>query len=336
MTFKIARTYTAAAPGEWELSVLATVDATIVSAVCLTEEALLDLAKDADVIVSGVREPFTRHVLEQLDRCRAITRGAVGYDNVDLQAATDKGIVISSAPDASVDEVSDQAMALILDCARKVTILADGVKAGKWVAGNFELARKLRPMFKLRGRVLGIVGLGTIGRAVVPKAQGFGMRVIAYDPWVPTAVAEPLGVELVSFDHLLQEADFITIHTPLTATTDGLFNATAFEKMKPTAYLINTSRGSVVDEAALFDAVSKGIIAGAGLDVLAVEPPGPDHPLFSLENVIITPHSAYYSETSVVVYIRRGLEDAVRVINGELPLHVVNREVISRLDWVKR
>jgi D-3-phosphoglycerate dehydrogenase len=335
MAFKVAMTGRGGVSA-WEREALEQADAQVVAGNCTTEEELLALAGDADAILAATAEPLNRRVIEKLEHCRVIARYGVGLDNVDIQAATDNGIVVAYVPDASVDEVSDHAMALLLACARKLIILNDGVKAGKWAAGNNELAIKRRPMFKLRGQVLGIVGLSRIGSAVVPKAKGFGLRVIAYDPYQPASVFESLGVEPVDFERLLTESDFISLHTALTPETEGMFGIEQFRKMKPTAFLINTGRGPLVDEAALFEACSTGLIAGAGTDVLISEPPGEKHPLFGLENVIITPHSAYYSETAGFDIIKRPLDDVIRVLKGELPIGFVNPQVVEKLTWLKK
>ena len=307
------------------------IDANLVQAMCKTEEEVIEAAREADAIIAVIA-PITRKVVENLPKCRVVATPKVGYDNIDAVAAAEHGICVATAGDYSREEVSDQAMALLLACARKVVRLFDAAKEGNWGPPLMSprIVQIWRPMFRLRDQTLGIVGLGSIARALLPKAQGFGMRVIAFDPFISHEAAQKLGVEMVDFDQLLRESDFISIHAVLTKDNHDLFGLEEFKKMKPTAYLINTARGELVNTDALCTAVSEGYIAGAGLDVLHPEPPPPDSPLFKLETIIVTAHSGHYSDTAMPEPARRAPQEVVRVLNGQWPRALVNPAVKDR------
>jgi len=311
-------------------SVLTNVGAKFAKIPCKTEDELIATAKDADAIITiPLEQPFPRRVIEKLEKCRIISSPGIGYDGIDLEAATDHGICVTNTPDYCLEEVSDHAMALLLCCARKVYQQDKAVREGKWDS----LERpKIRydiwpPMFRIKGQTLGLMGFGRVPRTLTPKAQGFGMKVIAYDPYVPADVAAGMGVELVDFDRLLRESDYISIHSALTAETKHMMSLEQFKKMKKTAYLINTARGPLVDDAALYTALSEGMIAGAGLDVLEDEPPNLDNPLFTLDNVVITAHCAHYSDQSAIELRSRPVEEVARALKGELPINILNPKV---------
>ncbi len=300
--------------------------------------AWLALAREADGLIAG-NEPYTRRILEQLDRVKVISRPAVGFDQVDIDAAADLGIVVTHVPDYCTDEVSDHAMALLLALHRRVPWLDGAIKAGRWgqapVYGggrpaSFHAGEVPGPPLPLRGQTLGIVGFGRIGRVVAEKARGFGLRLLAHDPHLPPDAGESYGVELTSLDRLLAEADMVTIHCLLNAGTQGLLDAAAFARMKPTAVLVNTARGPIVDPDALVAALRGGQIAAAALDVTDPEPPAADSPLLSLPNLLLTPHSAYYSDRSRAEVRRRGAEHILAVLRGERPHFVANPAVFER------
>ncbi len=303
---------------------------------CATEEAVIAACHDADGIIN-VFEPFTRRVIENLDKCKIISKVGIGLDGTDIDAATEHGIVLTNVPDYCVEEVSDHAMALLLACSRKLFKMNEIVIKG----GLSWWARKARdplvPMLALREQTLGLVGFGKIARNLVPKAKSFGLKTVVYDPYLPPGAIERNGAEPFSFDRLLQESDFISIHVPGTEDTYHMFGSAQFRKMKPTAYLINTARGSIVDEQALHTAVSQGWIAGAGLDVMEKEPPALNNPLLELNNVIITPHDASYSETSYWQLRREPVDEVARVLQRKWPVHFVNPEVkesfIKKWKW---
>lgn len=302
-----------------ERKVLAEIDPEFVGAHCTTEEEVITAAKDADGILNQYA-PLTERVIKSLDRCKVICRYGVGVDSIDVKAATERGIIVANVPDYCVDEVSTHTMALILACARKVPYLSTTVKKGKW---DFTVAK---PLFRSRGRILGLFGLGRIGKAVACKATGFNFRIIAYDPYISQANEK---VELVSFSELLSNSDFISIHAPLSPKTKHSFGKAEFKAMKKDAYLINTARGAIVDELALYEALKEGWIAGAALDVLEKEPPDPKNPLLKLDNVIITPHISYYSEESYAELKTKAAQAVLDVLKGELPKSVVNPQVVK-------
>jgi D-3-phosphoglycerate dehydrogenase / 2-oxoglutarate reductase len=291
-------------------------------------EAILRIARDADALLATYAK-ITPEMIRQLTRCRIISRFGIGVDNVDIPAATERGIVVTKVPDYCIDEVSDHAMALLLSAARKIPFANSMVHAGKW-----EMPAVV-PIHRLRGTVLGLVGFGRIPQLVAPKAQAFGMRVVSHDPYIPKEVFERARVESVEFKELLKISDYISIHSPLLPETQGMFNAEAFRQMKPGAYLINTARGPIVDEAALAHALDAKQIAGAALDVMPKEPPA-GSPLFGRPNVIITPHTSFYSEESLVDLQTKAAEEVVRVLKGEAPKNPVNPEALKQRPQASR
>ena len=297
---------------------------------CQTEDEIIAAARDADAVIT-LMQPFSRRVIEKLSSCKLIFNAGTGFDTIDVQAATEYGICVASPGHYCVEEVSDHAMALLLACARKITRLDRAVRAGKW--NSFEKreirGKVLPPVFQLRGQTLGLIGFGKIGRAVVPKAKGFGLRVIAFDPYLPPEVFKQMEVESVTLAHLLETSDFVLILASFSPQAKHMIGMEQFKKMKPTAYIINTARGSFIDEGALYAALSEGYISGAGLDVVEAEPEGicPEHPLLTLDNVIITAHSAYYSEQSTAKYKQRIYEAVACIVDGKWPDWLINPEV---------
>jgi D-3-phosphoglycerate dehydrogenase len=294
---------------------------------CATEESVIAACHDADAVLN-VFEPFSRRVIENLSKCKIISKLGTGLDGTDLEAATEHGIVLTNLPEWCNEEVSDQAMTLLLACSRKIIKMNQIARTPGLAWWSKEARKPLEPMFALRTQTLGLVGFGRIARTLVPKAKGFGLKLLAFDPYLKRSDIEEYGVEPVEFNQLLEESDFVSIHVPLTAENRHLFGAEAFKRMKPTAYLINASRGAVVDEQALYTAISEGWIAGAGLDVMEKEqPPDPDNPLFKLENVIITPHNGSYSEESFWDLRRTPVDEVARVLQGKWPVYFANPEV---------
>ena len=287
-----------------------------------TLEAILRVAADADALLVTYAK-ITAEMIQGLTRCRIISRFGIGVDNVDLAAATSAGIVVTRVPDYCIDEVSDHALALLLAVARKIPFANAQVQAGRW-----EMAAVV-PIHRLRGSVLGLAGFGRIPQLVAPKAKSFGLRVVAHDPYVPTEIFTRAGVESVEFPQLLKMSDYVSAHTPLLPETRGLFGADAFRQMKPTAYLINTARGPIVDEAALARALDAGHLAGAALDVMTQEPPV-SSPLVGRDNVILTPHTSFYSEESLVDLQVKAAEEVVCVLTGRAPRNPVNPEVLQQ------
>ncbi len=284
-------------------------------------DAILEVARDADAVLTTYAK-VTADIISQLKRCRLIGRFGICVYNVDIPAATQAGIVVTRVPDYCLDEVSDHTMALLLALVRKIPSSNARTQAGRWEM------RAVIPIRRLRGTVLGLVAFGHIPQLVAPKAQAFGIRVVTHDPYVSKQVAERAGVEQVEFDELLKISDYISIHTPLLPATHHLFNADVLRRMKPTAYLINTARGPIVDEAALASALDQGHLAGAALDVMEQEPP-PGSLLFGRDNVIVTPHTSYYSEESLVDLQTKAAEEVVRVLSGQAPRNPVNPEALK-------
>jgi D-3-phosphoglycerate dehydrogenase / 2-oxoglutarate reductase len=281
-----------------------------------TPEAILEVARSADAVLTTYAK-LTGDMIRQMTRCRIIARFGIGVDNVDIPAATAQGIVVTKVPDYCIDEVSDHAMALLLALVRKIPFSNSLVRAGRW-----EMPAVV-PIQRLRGRVLGLVGFGRIPQLVAPKAKAFGLRVITYDPYVgPDALARA-GVDGVTFDELVKISDYISIHCPLMPETHHLFKADVFSRMKPTAYLVNTARGPIVDEAALAQALDQKQLAGAALDVMEKEPPT-GSPLPGRDNVIVTPHTSFYSEESLVELQTKAAEEVARVLTGQAPRNPVN------------
>jgi D-3-phosphoglycerate dehydrogenase len=293
-------------------------DATVVLAENSTPDAIIEVARDADALMVTFAQ-INSEVIASLNKCRAIGRFGIGVDNIDIDAATNAGIQVCYVPDYCLDEVSDHALALLMSLARKITYSNSLVQAGRWEG------KAVAPLWRLRGRTLGLVGLGRIPQALAPKAQALGLNIIAHDPYVSAEVAAALNVELVSFDDLLQRSDCISLHAPLTEETEKLFSVSAFEKTKPEAFLINTARGPMVDEQALADALDAGRLAGAALDVLPNEPPAADCPLLNRDNVILTPHTAYYSEDALLDLQTKAAMDVASVLTGEAPVYPFNQ-----------
>jgi len=277
---------------------------------------ILAVARDADaILVTYAKLPG--ELLRQLTRCKAIGRFGLGVDNIDIKSAAELGIMVTYVPDYCMHEVSDHAMALLLALARKIPLSNKLVQAGRW-----EMPAVV-PIHRLAGRVLGLVGFGNIPRALTPKAKAFGLRVVTHDPYVSQEVLAAAGVEAVTFDRLLDISDFVSIHAPLMPATRGLFNAETFRKMKRGAALINTARGPLVDEDALVAALDSGHLGAAALDVVAVEPLPKDAKLIGRDNVILTPHTGFYSVEALDELQTKCAADVARVLSGEKPIYPV-------------
>jgi D-3-phosphoglycerate dehydrogenase / 2-oxoglutarate reductase len=296
--------------------VLSAIGADLQLAPHATPEEILKVAAPADALLVTYAK-ITAEMIGQMKKCRIISRFGIGVDNVDLDAATAAGIVVTKVPDYCIDEVSDHAMALLLALARKIPASNAQVHAGRWEM------KAVVPIHRLRGRILGLVGFGRIPQLVAPKAKAFGLHVIVHDPFVQAGVIARERVDQVDFDELLAQADFVSIHTPLLPETRNLFSTEAFSRMKPGAYLINTARGPIVDEHALAKALDAGQLGGAALDVMPNEPPA-GSPLLGRENVIITPHTSFYSEESLLELQRKAAQEVADVLTGRAPKNPVN------------
>ena len=287
-----------------------------------TPGAILKVARQADALFVTYGQ-VTGEIIDALEKCKVIGRFGIGTDNIDIAAATRKGIVVTYAPVYCLEEVSDHAMALLFSLARKIPYANELVQSGRW-----EMPA-VTPIHRFRGRTLGLVGFGNIPRLVAPKAQAFGINVIATDPFVPPEVASRMNVKLVEFDELLARSDYVSIHAPLTDATRNLFSTEAFKKMKPGAFLINTARGPMVDVDALALALDAGELAGAALDVMPVEPPPTDCAVLGRDDVIINPHTAFYSEEALFDLQTTVAKDVAAVLSGKEPVFPVNAKELA-------
>jgi D-3-phosphoglycerate dehydrogenase len=295
---------------------LARVDPELRMAKSPSAEDILAVARDADaILVTYAKLPG--ELLRQLTRCKAIGRFGLGVDNIDIPAAAALGITVTYVPDYCMQEVSDHAMALLLSLVRKVPLSNKLVQSGRWEVPP------IVPIHRLSGQVLGLVGFGNIPRALAPKAKAFGLRVVTHDPYASADVLAQAGVEGVGFDALLGMSDFVSIHAPLMPATRGLFNAEVFAKMKTGAFLVNTARGPLVDEDALIAALDSGHLGGAVLDVVTTEPLAKDSKLLGRDNVILTPHTAFYSVEALNELQTKCAADVARVLSGEPPVYPV-------------
>ncbi|OZC83988.1 2-hydroxyacid dehydrogenase [Rhodococcus sp. 06-412-2C] len=304
-----------------EEAAAATLGATVTVAQAKSEDEIVRVGEDADGLVVQYAK-ITESVMERLPQLRAICRAGTGVDVVDVAAATRRGIVVTNVPDYGIEDVSDHAVALALTAARGIVRLDRGVRRGET---DLEPAK---PLHRFNTRTFAVIGLGAIGAATARKAIGLGFRVIAFDPALEVGTVTDSGIEVVSFDRALADGDIVSLHVPLNAHTHHLIDANTLAAMKNTATLVNTCRGGVVDTDALVDALSHGVIHSAGLDVFETEPIPADHPLTALDNVILTPHAAWYSEESFVELKRRSMENAIRAAEGTLSTNIVNPDAL--------
>ena len=314
-------------------------EAELVKEMSLTEEAIIDNGGDADTIICvGTLQPFSKKVMENLSRCRFISSMGIGYDKVDVKAATENGILVANVPDYCLEEVSDHMMALILCCTRRVIQLDKVVKKGEWKGVvDPDIGQNIWPaMTSLKGLTLGLIGFGGVSRALVPKAKGFGLKVIAYDPYVPSEIFRDFHVEEVkNLDQLITEADIVAPNTNLTPESRHIIGLEQLKKMKPTACIVNTARGPLIDPKALYTALTEGYISMAALDVTEPEPIPPDDPLLKLHNFVVTAHSAHFSPPAWEKLLKRPGEDIIKLFkHGELPNGLLNPE--AKEEYVKK
>ena len=288
-----------------------------------SEKTLAELATDADIIMFCFAQ-VTGKVLRTAERCMVASRYGIGVDNIDIPTATELGIVVTNVPDYCMDEVTDHAIGMILALNRRLLPHDSQVKEGGWHDVVLD-----QPMHRTRGATLGILGYGRIGRAIAEKAVGFGMNLIAYDPMIEPGQTID-GTEITTFEDVLKRSHFITVHTPLTPETEGMIGSDELNSMMPGSIIVNCARGGIIQEQALADALNSGHLAGAGLDVLEPAPPPDDHPLLTAPNIIITPHTAFFSQASTVELERRTAQEALRVLNGNAPENLINPDVLGR------
>ena len=312
----------------YEREALEPIGAEIVAVRAANEDEYAEAIAQADAVIAGPRVRLSANVIGRLQRCKIIANGGIGVDPVDVEAATQAGIVVTNVPDLFVDEVADQAFALLLAAQRKVVHCHGMTSSGRWS----ETWATLGHIPKLRGSTLGLIAFGNIAKQVAVRAQAFGLRVVAYDPFVGPEAMRERNVEPRSLDELLGESDIISAHAPLTRDTFHLLGEPQFRQMKPTAIFINTGRGKVVDEPALIRALQEGWIGAAALDVLEQEPPDPANLLLHMPNVIVTPHMASYSNEANIARRQRVGQEIAAVLQGGWPAHAVNPAVYAERE----
>ena len=289
----------------------------------ITEEDMIKSTRGSDGMII-MESDVSRSVMQASPNCKVILRTGVGVDTIDIESATDLGIAVVNVPDVWIREVANHALSLILACNRRLFLLDSKIRSGEW-------PRTIpSPVGSLHGEILGIIGFGQIGRELAIRVKPLGLRILVFDPYVADDILDDFDVERVPLDKLLNISDYVSLHTPLTDETRHIINENALKKMKPNSYVINTARGPVVDNEALAKALSENWIAGAGIDVFEQEPPK-DNPLIKLDNVILTSHTAYYSDPALEALAIRCGQEVARVLTGKIPLHLVNKDVLSKL-----
>jgi len=291
----------------------------LLTAQCRSPEDVIAAGGEAQILISEYA-PISAEVFAALPQVLGAIRYGKGYDSIDVKAASSAGVWVVNLPDYCDEEVAEHTMGLILCLNRKLCAMNRAVHEGTWDVSAFE------PIHPLQRQTLGIIGIGRIGRVVANKALDMGMRVLAYDPYLSDEAIAGRGVRPVSLEELLSSADFVTLHVPLMRETHHMMGLDQFRQMKPTAYLVNTSRGKLVEESGLLRALEEGLLAGAALDVLEQEPPAPENPLLKCDRVILTPHASWYSESSAERLHRIPAEEACRILAGQEPLGAVNHE----------
>ncbi len=290
------------------------------------KDVIIERVRDADALVSLLTDPIDAEIFDAAPKLRIVSQYAVGYDNIDIGEATKRGIYVTNTPGVLTETVADFTFALMLAVARRVVEADKYVREGRWKVAWHPLMMLGSDVY---GRTLGIVGMGRIGSAVARRAKGFGMRILYYDSVRREELERELGAEFADLDRLLEESDYVSLHVPLTPETYHLIGEEQLRKMKPTAFLINTARGKVVDQKALYRALKEGWIAGAGLDVFEQEPIPPDDPLLKLDNVVLAPHAASASHETRSRMAEMVAENLIAFLNGKVPPNLVNKEVVE-------
>lgn len=312
MTFKVLITDYEFEDLRYEENVFAEsgLDIEFIKAQCKTEDDVIEKAQEAHAILNQYA-PLSRRVVESLQETKIISRYGVGVNTIDLEAAAEKGIIVANVPDYGMEEVSNHALALMLSWARKIPLLNNEVKQGNW---DFKAGV---PIHRFNEQTLGVLGFGRIPRRLIEKAKPLHIKTAAYDPFVTEEEMAACGVVKMELDEIIRESDFLSVHVPLIKDTFHLLDAKRFSQMKNSAVVINTARGPIIDEKALIAALEQGQIAGAALDVAEEEPIGRDNPLLKMDNVILTPHSAWYSEEAMVELRQKAAMNIVQVLSGE-------------------
>jgi len=302
-----------------EKEVLAEIGAEVIVCNCDTKEEVIKECKDADGILLNL-SPMPTEVIEQLDKCKVIARYGVGYDNVDVAACTKKGIYVANVPDYCAEEVSDQALALLMACVRKVVHSDTQIRQGRW-----NIAKDMK-IHRIEGKTFVLLGFGVIAKAFLRKVKGFNPgRILVFDPFVDADTIASYGAVKVDWEMALKEADYVSVHIPLNIHTKGMINADAFEMMKPSVIVVNTSRGAVIDEKALINALESKVISCAGLDVFENEPIQSGNNLLKLDNCVLTDHVGWYSVESIIELKRKAAENVRETLLGGKPKYPVNK-----------
>lgn len=322
-TFKVVITDMNFPTDEPERTVFGEIGAKVERYQCRTENEIIEIAKGADALLVQWA-PVTKRVIMNLDKARAIGRYGVGVDNIDLKTATEKGIQVVNVI-YDITDVADHTVTLLLALNRKIHLIYDATRHMRWDW------REYHPIGRLEGSTAGIIGFGRVGREVASRLNAFGMRLLGYDPYVPEAIFTSLSVRKVELPELLKVSDFVTLNSALSSENLHMIDEPQLRLMKKTAYLVNTSRGALVNESALSKALEQQWIAGAALDVLEHEPPRQDNPLLKLDNVILTPHMAWYSASAVGEIQTKCAEDVARILVGKEAINLVNKDVLSKL-----
>jgi D-3-phosphoglycerate dehydrogenase / 2-oxoglutarate reductase len=311
---------------EPEAAVLRDADAALVVAESADEDELVRLVADADAVLTCFAQ-ITERVVEAGERLQVIGRYGIGVDNIAVDAATRRGIAVTNVPAYCLDEVAEHTLALVLSLARNIGEYNLAVHRSDWSLTQG------RPLYRVAGRTLGVVGYGKIGQVLGLKAAGLGLHVRAFDPFLPDSAIAAAGAEPTDLETLVSTADFLSVHVPLTEATRGLIGEHLLRSMKPTAFVINTARGGIIDQDALDLALREGWIAGAGIDVFVPERPAADHPLLARANLVATPHVAFYSEESVHELEVRAAENVAALLGGKRPPSIINPEVLDLPRW---
>ncbi|MFO7929241.1 MAG: C-terminal binding protein [Candidatus Humimicrobiaceae bacterium] len=302
-----------------EKEVLGEINCDIVELQTKDEDKLAAECADADGLIVQYA-PITEKVINSMKKCKVISRYGVGVDTIDLAAASKGGIYVCNVPDYCLDEVADHSLGLMFSLGRKIVALDNAVKNGKWDAVGVA-----RPIFNFKRLILGIIGFGKIPQHLYPKTEPLFGKTLVFDPYISNEIKEKFNLNMASFYEILLNSDFISIHCPLNDATYHMFDEREFQLMKPTAFLVNTSRGGIINTTALYLALLNGHLAGAGLDVLEEEPPGMDNELVKMNNVIVTPHAGFYSESSIEDLKYKTAQNIVKVLKDDQPQNVVNK-----------
>ncbi|MDQ2073035.1 C-terminal binding protein [Haloarcula sp. NS06] len=319
MSYNVVVSDTKVMDEETRAAVLDAVDATVETIAAKKPAAVARAVDDADALIVDAGTQVTAEVVDAADSLKVVGRAGIGMDNIDVRAAVEAGVTVVNVPDYSIEEVSTHTFALMLACLRKIPTFDRSVKRGEWEWGAGQ------PIHRLAGSTVGLVAFGKLASRFAAKLRGFDVDVIAYDPYAPEYRMGDLDVESVTFETLLNDSDIVSLHAPLTDETRRMIDADALDRMRDDALLVNTARGGLVDETALYDTLVGGDLGGAGLDVRETEPPG-ESPLHDLDSVVCSPHVAWYSEESRVELTQTVAEDVIRVLRGEEPENPIDPE----------